>query len=89
MDQRDVQVYPTLTKSLNNTARDIGQILPRRIQGGNPPPQQPVQQAMPQQPQPEDPNVARFRKWLLYILSGIVGGAAVILIVWRIVLKFI
>jgi hypothetical protein len=31
-----------------------------------------------------DPVMDNFRKWMLWILTGLIGGLAVILIIWRI-----
>ena len=47
---------------------------------------QPVAQARAQQQ--EDPETAKLRAMMLKWLTIIIGGGAVILIAWRIVLKF-
>ena len=47
---------------------------------------QPVAQAAPVY---EDPEVAKLKFFFLKWLSLIIGGAAILLIVWRIILKFI
>jgi len=39
--------------------------------------------------QPEDPEIAKMRAWLLKALVIIIGGSAILLIAWRIILKFI
>lgn len=65
----------------------------------SPPPAQPqpvpVAVAQPQQvpmaqPQPvyEDPEIAKLKFFFLKWLSLIIGGSAILLIVWRVVLKF-
>lgn len=36
----------------------------------------------------EDPEVAKLRLFMLKWLSILIGGAAILLIVWRIILKF-
>jgi len=51
----------------------------------------PVPVAPPQyapQPAPEDPEVAKLKVFFLKWLSIIIGGLAILLIVWRVVLKF-
>lgn len=48
---------------------------------------QPV--AKPQAPVYEDPEVAKLKFFFLKWLSLIIGGAAILLIVWRIFLKFL
>lgn len=50
-------------------------------------PQQPAQPPRP--PVPEDPEVEKFRLRMMKILFWLVGGAAILLLVWRIILKFI
>lgn len=47
----------------------------------------PAQVQVPQQP--EDPDIAKLRFLMLKWLSIIIGGAAILLIVWRVILKFI
>ena len=50
---------------------------------------QPVAHApVPQYAQPEDPEIAKLRAFFLKWLSIVIGGMALLLIVWRIVLKF-
>ena len=39
-------------------------------------------------PQPDDPEVAKLKAFFLRWLSIIIGGLALVLIVWRIALKF-
>ena len=39
-------------------------------------------------PQYEDPEVAKLKFFFLKWLSILIGGAAILLIVWRVVLKF-
>jgi len=41
------------------------------------------------QPQYEDPEIAKLKFFFLKWLSLLIGGAAILLIVWRIILKFI
>ena len=36
-----------------------------------------------------DPTMDKFRKWLFYILTILIGGLAATLIVWRIALRFL
>lgn len=36
-----------------------------------------------------DPDIEKIRKWLLLALSIAVGGGAILLIIWRVILKFI
>ena len=40
------------------------------------------------QPLIEDPLIAKFKRWLLVILTILIMGAAGILIAWRILLRF-
>lgn len=53
--------------------------------------QQPPQYTSPVQPYlpPEDPEVAKWRNRWMKILMYLVGGTAVLLIAWRIILKFL
>jgi hypothetical protein len=41
------------------------------------------------QPSYEDPEIAKLKFFFLKWLSLIIGGAAILLIVWRIILKFV
>jgi len=50
---------------------------------------QPMPVMAPAPNTPEDPDVAKFRFMMLKWLSIIIGGAAILLVVWRIILKFI
>ena len=50
---------------------------------------QPVPIAQPPPVTPDDPEVAKLKFFMLKWLSIIIGGSAVLLIVWRIALKFI
>jgi len=54
------------------------------------PPSAPNPPAPPKAPeQPDDPDVAKLKFLMLKWLSIIVGGSALLLIVWRVVLKFL
>ena len=52
-----------------------------------PQPMAPAPQYAPAQ-QPDDPEVAKMKAFFLRWLSIIIGGLALVLIVWRIALKF-
>lgn len=56
-----------------------------------PPPQYNYPNPVPPQQQTyiqEDPWVAKMKRWLLIGLTAIIAGAAIMLIIWRIALKF-
>lgn len=52
-------------------------------------PVSPIKPVAPQQPVYEDPEIAKLKFFFLKWLSIIIGGAAILLIVWRIFLKFL
>lgn len=54
-----------------------------------PAPQYAPQPAVASAPQYEDPEIAKLKFFFLKWLSIVIGGAAILLIVWRIFLKFL
>jgi len=86
----------SLTGQFEQVANQINQNLPRK-QPQQAPMQQVQQPAQPNiaipnnyQPKaPEDPMVSKLRKWMLIGLSAIVAGSAILLIIWRVILKFV
>ena len=50
---------------------------------------QPIPAITPAPQTPEDPEIAKLKFFFLKWLSIIIGGAAILLIVWRIALKFL
>lgn len=76
-------------------AENIKGMFPKRAVAVKPQPQYipnpnyvaPAQPVAAQQ-QAEDPETAKLRLLMLKILSLVVGGAAILLIVWRVILKF-
>ena len=105
MDRKGVpSVTDSLEQSAKQLGEGIRSI-PRIQLGSQPNQQvqQPVQQ--PVQPQPQTPQVTpqtpppkkgsgddiveKMRRWLLIGLTILIGGLAVVLIIWRIVLRFI
>lgn len=54
-----------------------------------PQPPQPVQQPIPHPTYDYDPSINKARKWMFWILTILIGGLALILIIWRILLRFI
>lgn len=93
-----------MTDSLGKSAETLGQgfrdIPHIRIGASDqqPPQVRPVQTPTNQQMQnPQvnipinqyDPMTEKFRKWMFWILTMLIGGLAVVLVVWRIALRFI
>lgn len=83
-NQHQNSSYPSITNSLQQAAGEINQYMPKK----DPPKPTNLGFQQPQPQQPEDPLIAKFRKWLLIGLSSLVGGTAILLIIWRVILKF-
>ena len=92
--------FPSITESLEKNAMSMGEGL-RGIRRENVPlvPQPyPYPQPVPQKrtakipPQvvynQEDPIVSKIKRWLLIGLSALIGGLAIVLIIWRLIFKF-
>lgn len=88
------------TRSINNSFEELGRQIAagreslRRNDGvptreyDREPPREPQRQPITPNYYPEDPAVSKLRRWLLFGLSALVAGGAIILIIASLINKF-